>query len=111
MEFDLCLPYLLVPIPHCHMAHLLPQKAQYLRCLPETQPQLIKHKPQSYLPEGDAVLSYNPLGLEEVPQFPETQPGFFSHGPSPQKVCPKGEPPFFNRAVWSQVEMKVFSEG
>ena len=73
-------PHLSVPIPHRHTAHLLPQKAQYLRRLPETQAQLIKHKPQSYLPEGDAVLSHYPFGLEEVPQFLETQPGFSFHG-------------------------------
>ena len=67
MELDPRFPNLLVPIPHCHMAHTLPQKAQYPSCLSETQAQLIKHKPQSYLPEGDAVSSHNPLGLEKMP--------------------------------------------
>ena len=66
-----------------HMAHTLPQKTQYPGCFPETQAQLLKHQPQSYLLEGDAVLSHDPLGLEEVSRFPGTQPGFSFHGPSP----------------------------
>jgi len=83
VEFDPLLSHLPVPIPHRHMAHSLPPKAQDLRCLPETQAQLIKHKPQSYLPEGDAVFSHNPLCPEEVSRFSGTQPGFSFHGPSP----------------------------
>ena len=57
----------LVPIPHCHMAHFLPQKAQYLRFLPETKTQLIKYQPQSYLPHRNPVLAYKASYLEEVP--------------------------------------------
>jgi len=38
---------------------------------------------------------HNPLGLEEVFRFPETRPGFSSHGPSTTESLPKRRTPFF----------------
>ena len=88
MEFDPLLSYL---FQYHTVTWLTPftQKTQYPGCFPKAQAQLIKHKPQSYLPEGDTVFSHDPFGIEEVSRFSETQTGFSFHGPSPQEVCPK----------------------
>jgi len=81
------------------MAYVLSQRTQNKGCLPQTQSQLLKHNPQSYLPKGDVVLSHNPLGLEEVSRFPGTQPGSPFMVLHHRKFAQKENPRFFNEAL------------
>jgi len=69
VELDPRLPNLLVPIPHRHMAHTLPQKVQYLRRLPETQARLIEHKPKAISQRGTRCFPMIPLALRRCPSF------------------------------------------